>query len=170
MKPWRCQICGETYLGKNASDRCPYCGADGKNLMSSAEYLDYSVIEMSQQSKEDCEKALQLEMINTSFYKKCADNAGNQVFKSIFKRLGKQESEHAELLADMMGIEEGDFPEVDIPDSDSKKFVEAHDHEQKAINFYMKVARRAPEKRVQQVFRALSDIEQSHLNMSNMYK
>ena len=170
MKPFRCQICGETYLGKEASDRCPYCGADGKNLLSPAEYLDYGEIEMSEQSREDCEKALQLEMNNTAFYKKCANNAGNQISKSIFKRLGKHESEHAELLADMMGIEEGDLPEVNIPDSDPDRFVEAHEHEQKAIDFYLEVAQRASEKRVQQVFRALSEIEQNHLNMSNVYK
>ena len=39
MKPFRCQICGETYLGEEPADRCPYCGASGKNLLSPAEYL-----------------------------------------------------------------------------------------------------------------------------------
>lgn len=170
MKPWRCQICGETYLGKEASDRCPYCGAPGKNLVSPAEYIDYGEVEMSEKSREDCLQALKLEMNNTAFYKKSADNAGNQVSKSIFKRLGKHESEHAELIADMLGIEEGELPEVDIPESDKERFVEAHDHEQMAINFYLKVARTAPEARVKEVFQALSDIELEHLQMSNLYK
>lgn len=170
MKPWRCQICGETYLGTEAADRCPYCGAPGKNLISAAEYIDYGVVEMSEDSRENLLHALDLEMNNTAFYKKCADNAENQISKAIFKRLGKQESEHAELIADMLGIEEGDLPKVDIPDNDQQRFVEAHDHEQKAINFYLNVARNAPETRVREVFAALSDIELEHLNMSNIYK
>ncbi|MFW6305887.1 MAG: ferritin family protein [Bacillota bacterium] len=170
MKPWRCQICGETYLGSDAPDRCPYCGALGKNLVSSAEYIDYGVVEMSEQSEEDIKYALQLEMNNAAFYKKCADNAENQISKSIFKRLGKHESEHAELLADMLGIDEGDLPEVDIPESDTERFEEAHDHEQDAINFYLKVSKNAPEPRVREVFAALADIELEHLNMSNIYK
>ena len=170
MKPWKCQICGETYLGSEASDRCPYCGADGENLKSAAHYIDYGEIEISEDSREKCLKALELEMNNTAFYRKAAANAENQINNSIFKRLGKQEDEHAELLADMMGIEEGDLPDVDIPETDAECFEKAHDHEQKAINFYLKVAREAPEDRMKQVFRALSDIEMEHLNLSNIYK
>ena len=170
MKPWRCQICGETYLGKTASDRCPYCGAPGNNLVSAAEYLDYGVVDMSEQSREDCLHALKLEVNNTAFYRKCADEAENQISKALFKRLGKHESEHAELLADMLGMEEEVLPEVSIPGNDPERFMEAHEHEQKAINFYLEVARQAPEERVRQVFRALSDIEMEHLRVSNIYK
>ena len=170
MKPWRCQICGETYLGKEAPDRCPYCGAAGKNKVSPAEYIDFGVVEMSEKSKEDLHYALDLELNNTAFYKKCAENAENQISKVIFKRLGKHEGEHAELIADMLGIEEGDLPEVNIPDNDVARFAVAHDHEQKAINFYLEVARNAPEPRVKEVFAALSDIELEHLNMSNIYR
>jgi len=170
MKPWKCQICGETYLGSTAVDRCPYCGADGENLKSAAQYLDYGEIEMSEESRKNCEHALELEKTNTAFYRKAAANAENQINNSIFKRLGKHESEHAELLADMMGIGEGDLPDVDIPETDTECFEKANDHEQKAINFYLKVARNAPEARIKKVFRALSDIEMEHLNLSNVYK
>ncbi len=72
MKPGRCQICGETYLGKETPDRCPYCGAAGKNLVSPAEYLDYGVIEISEESKKGCLHALELEISNQAFYQKCA--------------------------------------------------------------------------------------------------
>ncbi len=170
MKPWRCQICGETYLGKEASDRCPYCGADGENLKSAAHYLDYGVVEMCEQSRKDCLHALELENDNTAFYQKCTEAAENQVSKVIFKRLGKQEAEHAELLADMLGVEEGELPEVEIPDNDYDRFAEANIHEKRAINFYLEVARKAPEPRVRQVFRALSDIETEHLTTANIYK
>ncbi|MFW5992411.1 MAG: ferritin family protein [Halanaerobiaceae bacterium] len=170
MKPWRCQICGETYLGTEPADRCPYCGVPGKNLVSAAEYIDYGVVEMSEKSRKNCLHAIELEVNNTAFYKKCADNAETQISKAIFKRLGKHEGEHAELFADMLGIEEEDLPEVEIPENDSARFEEAHDHEQKAIKFYLDVARNAPEPRLREVFSAISDIEQEHLNLSNLYK
>ncbi len=145
MKPWRCQICGETYLGAGQPDRCPYCGAAGKNLLSPAEYIDYGKVEMSEQSRKDCLRTLELENNNAAFYQKSAENAENQISKTIFKRLKKHEMEHAELIADMLGSEEGELPEVEIPDKDPAKFAEAHEHEQMAINFYLEVARRAPE-------------------------
>ncbi len=170
IKPWRCEICGETYLGAEASDRCPFCGAEGSNLKSAAHYLDFGVVEMSEQSRKDCLHALDLENDNMVFYRKCAEAAENQVSESIFKRLGKQEAEHAELLEDMLGIETEELPDPEIPDNDYDRFEQANRHEKRAINFYLEVARRAPEPRVQQVFRALADIETEHLNMANIFK
>lgn len=170
MKPWRCQICGETYLGDEAPDRCPYCGAEGDNLGSAPLYLDYGVVDMCEQSRKDCFHALELELDNVAFYEKCAAAADNQISEAIFKRLGKHEGEHAELLEDMLGEEGEDQPEVNIPDNDAERFQEAHDHELRAINFYLEVARRAPEPRMKQVFRALSDIESEHLETSNIYQ
>ena len=171
MKPFRCQICGETYLGSESPGRCPYCGAPGKKLVSAAEYIEYDAIEISEESKEASLKAIELEINNAAFYKKCAAEAENQISKAIFKRLAKHEGEHAELLADMLGIEEKDLPEVDqLPDTDTARFEEAHDHEKKAIDFYLDLAREAPEDRVKEVFSALSDVEQEHLNMANLFK
>ena len=170
MQPYRCQICGETYLGQEGPDRCPYCGAPGEKLVSAAEYMDYGVIEISEESRQACLKAIDLELNNTAFYKKCASKAENQISRAIFKRLAKHEDEHAELLADMLGIEEGDLPEVSIPENDLKRFEEAHQHEKKAIDFYLELARNASEPRVKEVFSALSDVELEHLNLSNIYK
>ncbi|MFW6237676.1 MAG: ferritin family protein [Halanaerobiales bacterium] len=170
MEPWRCQICGETYLGQEAPDSCPYCGSEGKNLVKAAEYVEYGEIEMTEQSRQDCLKALDLENNNTAFYKKCAQEAENQISKAIFKRLAKHEGEHAELIADMMGVEEGELPDVDIPAKDYDRFEEARDHEQMAVNFYLDVANRAPEKRVEQVFRAIADVETEHKMLANIIK
>jgi len=170
IKPWRCEICGETYLGAEACDRCPFCGAEGSNLKSAAHYLDFGVVEMSEQSRKDCLHALELENDNMVFYRKCAEAAENQVSESIFKRLSKQEAEHAEILEDMLGIETEELPDPEIPDNDYERFEEANRHEKRAINFYLEVARRAPELRVQQVFRALADIETEHLTLANIFK
>ncbi len=169
MKPFTCQICGETYLGEQLPDRCPFCGANPVYLVPSAMYVEYGNIELSEQSRKDCQEALKLELDNQSFYKCASENAENQVTRFLFKRLSKQEAEHAELLCDMMGIEEPEPPKVDCAGSDAENFREANRREKRAANFYQEVAERAPEERVQQVFKAIAEIEGEHLKVSNIF-
>lgn len=171
FNPYRCQICGETYLGSEAPDRCPFCGAHGRWMMGAAEWEKTGKVEMCEQSLEDTLKAIDLEVSNAAFYKCATKNAQTQVTEALFKRLRKQEEEHAELLAEMAGVEEKEIPvEECAGNDDAKNLADAHDREQRAIRFYLQVADRAPEKRVRDVFRALADIESEHLKISNVYR
>ncbi|MDP2873632.1 MAG: ferritin family protein [Bacillota bacterium] len=111
-----------------------------------------------------------MELNNTSFYQCARRKAQNEISEAIFARLAKQESEHAELLAEMLGIEMPEAPEVGCDDSDEANFTEAHGRERRAQSFYRQVAGRAPEARMQQVFYALADIETEHLKISNVYR
>lgn len=170
MRPYRCQICGETYLGEIVPDRCPFCGAAGKHLLRAAEWVPYGKVQLSEESYKDCERALQLELDNMAFYRCAAGKSKNQILQAIFKRLSKQELEHAELICEMMGIELPEAPAVSCSDKDHDNMEEAHARENRAIHFYQEVANRAPEQRMQQVFRALMEIESEHLIVSNTYK
>ena len=71
MRPYRCQICGETYLGESVPDRCPFCGVLGNYLLSAPEYIQYGQVEMSETSKEFCRQALEIEANNVAYYR-CA--------------------------------------------------------------------------------------------------
>ncbi|MFO7941371.1 MAG: ferritin family protein [Bacillota bacterium] len=170
MQANRCQICGETYLGAEVPDRCPFCGAHRDHIKRASEWIDYGEIELSEQSKKDCEKALDLETNNKAFYACAASKAKDQITRAFFKRLSKQEGEHAELIAEMMGIEEPDDPDVDCSEDEAENMKEAHGRESRAIRFYQQVAGRAPEPRMQEVFRALTDIESEHLIVSSVYR
>lgn len=170
MKPYRCQICGETYLGEREPDRCPFCGAAGKYLLPAVEYYDFGKIKMSGESFEDCKKAVDLELDNASFYKACALRAETKITQAIFKRLNKQELEHAELICEVMGIEEPDLPEIKCPETDDEKFREAHYREHRAIKLYLDIVARAPEQRLKDIFKALAEVESEHLKMSNIYR
>jgi rubrerythrin len=140
-------------------------------MMGAAEWVRTGKVAMSEQSYQDCQKAIELEVGNAAFYKCAQKNAQTQVTEAIFKRLHKQELEHAELLAEMAGVKEPDLPEVDCAgNDDAQNLAEAHGREQRAIQFYLQVADRATEKRVQEVFRALADIEAEHLKISNIYR
>jgi len=171
MHPFRCQICGESYLGGYPPERCPFCGAHGRWMVGAAEWIRSGKTEMCEQSKQDCLAAMQLEVGNAAFYKCAQNNAQTQITESIFKRLHKQELEHAELLAEMVGVPEAALPaESCAGDNDAQNLTEAHAREQRAIIFYLQAADRAPEKRVQEVFRALAEIEAEHLKISNVYR
>lgn len=170
LNPYRCQVCGETYLGQEIPDRCPFCGASYRHLVSAAEWIDYGKIDMTEQSYKDCKAAINLEIDNAAFYKCASEKAQTQITKSLFKRLSKQELEHAELLSEMIDEEMPPLPEVSCSNEDSKNMMDAHKRESRAIIFYQEAANRAPEPRNQEVFRALSEIESEHLKISSVYR
>ncbi|MDW7673487.1 MAG: ferritin family protein [Bacillota bacterium] len=170
LKAYRCLICGETYLGETASDRCPFCGAAGKHLVAAAEWIPHGKVALSEQSYQDCQKALELELENMAFYQCAAKKTTNQIMQAYFKRLAKQEGEHAEVLCKMMGIDEPAPPSVTCPDNDHDNMEGAHKREDEAVQFYQEVANRASEARVQEVFRALTEIEAEHLIISSIYR
>ncbi len=170
MRAFRCQICGDSYLGEAAPDRCPFCGAHNDYIKRASEWIDYGQVDLSEQSRKDCERALELEMNNKAFYACAAAKTNDQILEAFFKRLSKQEGEHAEVLCEMMGIDEPDDPVVDCQDDDAENMSEAHGREGRAIRLYQQIADRAPECRVREVFRALTDIESEHLVISSIYR
>lgn len=170
MNPYRCEICGEPYLGSSPPERCPFCGSDGKRVLPAAEWVNYGKVKMCKKSYKDCKKALDLELANYAYYKCSADKSDNQVTEAIFKRLMDQELEHAEVFAEAMGIS---LPEKlnygSCSYNDYKNFVQSNKHEAKAIEFYIEAAKRAPETRIQQIFQAIAEVENQHLVLTNMY-
>ncbi|ADG81225.1 rubredoxin-like domain-containing protein [Thermincola potens] len=173
MHPYKCQVCGETYLGETPPDRCPFCGAAGSELKKASLWYNRGKVAMSPQSYDNCKKALDLELNNAAFYKCAAGKAANRISQSIFKRLFKQELEHAKLLAKAMGIEVPALPPGECKGSDGENFVEAHQHEDMAIEFYMQAAADAEkggEPEVAYIFRNLTEIETEHLMLTNLYK
>jgi rubrerythrin len=170
MDPFRCQVCGEVYLGQALPDRCPFCGAAGKELIGAALWVDYGKLDLTSGDQDYVRKAIDLEKSNTAFYKACADKAETRITESIFKRLSKQEAEHAELLETMLGEDVEAPSEAICPDDDSEKFAEAHRREKRAIRFYLEAASKADHPRLRAVMHSLSDIESEHLKLSNIYK
>ncbi len=170
MDPYRCQVCGETYLGAMEPDRCPFCGAAGHNLVPPTEWVDHSGLEVSEESRRQLQQAFQLELGNASFYAACARQAETRISESIFKRLSKHEGEHAELIADVLGSGDLSLSDVECPESDADKFLEAHARELKAIKFYLSVAETAPEWHVTFLMRSLAEIESEHMKISNLYR
>lgn len=169
MHPYRCEICGDTFLGQNPPERCPFCGSAGKNVLPAAEWRNYGKVEMCQQSYEDCQKALNLELANAAYYKCSLSKAQNQITEAIFDRLMEQELEHAEVFARAMGIDLPGEMKRKCHDEDAKNMALSNKHETTAIKFYTEAMNRAPEPRIQQIFRAIAEVENEHLIITNIY-
>ncbi len=170
MKLWRCEICGDPYLGEEKPKNCPFCGAHERHLVSQEDYDDRvgKVHELTETSKKNLEAALQLEISNTEFYACASRKAETDEMKNLFKALKKVESEHADLLCKALGIKKPpineDFDECQAKDIDNLK--ESHMREDRAIHKYAEFLSQATEPRVIEIFSAIIAVESDHLSLS----
>jgi rubrerythrin len=167
MRPLRCRICGETYLGAYTPDRCPFCGATRANLVPASEWVRQEPVEnLSETSKELILRSLALELSNTAFYRAVSKATSDTVTQGVFNRLSKQELEHAELDCKMLGMPLPDLPVEEAKPTDEESYAESAARERRAIALYVQVQQQAPEPRVREVFAAFTEIEANHLELS----
>ena len=170
MRPFRCLICGETYIGREAPDRCPFCGVAGRYLQDAAEYVGYSAVEMCEQTQQFVRKAMEVEASNVAFYTAASRKAKSPVIAALFKRIGKHELEHLDLLARHLGADVPEIKPEDCSDDDVANMSKGHDREDRAVKMYAQFAADSPEPRLREVFRAIAGIEQEHCKMFNTFR
>jgi len=154
-------------MGKEKPSNCPFCGAKDKYLVDAAEWVDenLSIDMLSEISKNNLEKALQLEVNNAPFYRDAMSRTKDVALQGIFKYLSKIEAEHASAVKKILKCELPQ-PEKDkeaATDDDMANLKAAHKREKAAAAFYRKAAQGAAEPRVKKVFTALSEIEADHI-------
>ena len=171
MKPFRCQICSETYLGDFAPDRCPFCGSVGSYLLSLPEYIEYGAVELSAPTREFCRQALELEAGDIAFYHRAEARADHPVIAALFQAVGRQRQRHLETVAKLAGIA-SPSPLEDEEDSEGGGDLQtqAHDRASRASRLYLEIAQQAPEGRAKEVFRALADSALEHYKIFNLYR
>jgi rubrerythrin len=173
MKLFRCQICGDPYLGSEPPSFCPFCGAPQKYMVPAEQYQDRNDIpDLSSQSRQNLETALDLEVKNAAFYLCASQCAPDPVSQAMFKALSKAESEHASLMCKLLKVPK---PAITPDDKACQKvpranFAAAHQRETHAVEFYRQAANQAVETRVKEVFAALSEIESFHIALAEARK
>ncbi len=173
MKLFRCIICGDPYLGSAPPSFCPFCGAPEKYLVPAEDYQDRNdVPNLSERSRANLEKALQLEVGNASFYLCASKCSPDPVSQAMFKALSKAESEHASVLCKILKVAKPEIkPDEKACQRDPKaNFAESHEREKRAVAFYSQAAAEAVEDRVKEVFTALTEIESYHIALSETRK
>ena len=169
LKLWRCQICGDPYLGEEKPVNCPFCGAHERLMVSQADYVNSigAIQDLTNVTRKNLEAALELEIANTQFYACAARKSGSDETKNLFKILSKVESEHASLLCKALGIKKPALEEADLCGGDfQENLSESHRREEGAIKHYGRFLSEAVEPRAQEIFSALVAIESDHLSLS----
>lgn len=164
MKIYVCRICGEVYIGESIPPSCPFCGVANKFLrLVKAWKEENKGIELTDISRENLKKALDLELSNTAFYDCVAKSAESIEVAKMFKGLMKVEKEHAKVFQKLLGLEE--LPQVEerctvdpiVNVTDSRK------REERAVAFYEAAAKATTEPWVKEIFEAIRDVEKDHI-------
>ncbi len=164
---WRCSVCGREF--DSPQDPCPICGA-AKDKFSQADKgeddKDLFDVELSEKDKALAQKALEVEVSNSTFYFCAAKKSDNLSERLLFEALANVEKEHAIIWQKFLRLPE--LPTAndscDISSLDNLK--ESHRREDVAIKFYDEADDEAENEKVKLVFKALVEIETDHLNMS----
>jgi len=165
MKVYRCRICGEVYIGEEKPRSCPFCGAHENYFVLAKEWKLIQSESLSEISKENLRKALELEIDNTNFYKAVSERSKDVYVSSMFKGLSKVEREHASAICKHLKIEKPDS-KVGLDkavDSDRANIEEANRREKRAVKFYTEARNQAPEEEIKEFFKALMEIESDHI-------
>ncbi len=166
VKLWRCEICGDPYIGESAPDNCPFCGAYKKYIKEAKEANVNFDVELDEKDKANAEHALQVEISNAAFYFCAAKKTDDAEGKLLFKALGKVEAEHASVWRKILKLDE--IPKADDPchTGNKENLEESHARETRAIEFYKKAAEGSENPRVKQIFEAFVEVETDHLKLS----
>jgi rubrerythrin len=172
MKAYRCVFCGDVYMGNESPSFCPYCGAPDRYIVPIAEWRAPELPELGVISRANLERAAQLEVNNTQFYR----NAGNSVsidskWQGIFKYLARMENEHAGTIRKALGVAELPPPNEDVSAKAdlAANIVEVLRREEGAGKFYSEALAQAAEARVRQIFAILIEVEAEHLKLGQTY-
>lgn len=173
MKVFRCRICGDPYVGYEKPSNCPFCGAHADFIVDADKWVDENEsVNPGEISRKNLEKALELEMSNSAFYKCAAEHAIDTSCEAMFKALGKIEAEHASVISKLLSIPKPDISRIEIycTKSDISNIEESSVREKSASEFYAKATEEAVEPRVKEVFKELVEIEKDHLELDNIQK
>ncbi|MBL7132002.1 MAG: ferritin [Candidatus Omnitrophica bacterium] len=169
MKVYRCCVCGEVYIGEEKPKSCPFCGAHERYFVLAKEWKLLHSETLSDITKENFKKALDLEINNTNFYKAVSQKSKDVYVSSMFKGLSKVEREHASVICKHLRIEKPDST-VGLDkavDSDQANIEEANRRERSAVKFYGEAMKQAPEKEIKDFFNALMQIESDHIVLTD---
>ena len=163
---FRCEICGDPYIGESAPDNCPFCGAHKQYIKEVKEANVNFDVELNDTDKATAQHALKVEVSNATFYFCAAKKTDDAEGKLLFKALGKVEAEHASIWKKILKLSSVPQGNDTCHTSNSENLKESHERETRAIAFYSKAAAESANARVKVLFEALVEIEKDHLLFS----
>jgi len=166
VKLWRCEICGDPYVGDEAPANCPFCGAKRNYMKEAKDAVVNFNVELNEKDKANAEKALQVEISNAAFYFCAAGKTDDEEGKLLFKALGKVEAEHASVWRKILKLDSIPKGDDACHVSNKENLEDSHARETRAIEFYKQAAQDAENERVRQIFEVFVEVEEDHLQLS----
>lgn len=166
VKLWRCEICGDPYIGDEAPANCPFCGAKKKYMKEAKEANVNFDVELNEKDKANAKHALEVEISNAAFYFCAAKKTDDEEGKLLFKALGKVETEHASVWKKILKLDSIPTGNDPCHVSNKENLEDSHARETKAIDFYKQSAAESINERIKQIFEALVEVETDHLKLS----
>ncbi|MFX0017862.1 MAG: ferritin family protein [Promethearchaeota archaeon] len=124
-------------------------------------------VELNDKDRTNAERALEVEVSNTIFYKCASNKTPNLEGQKLFKILAKVENEHASVWKKILKLDKLELPKYDACASEYKpNLEESHSREERAIKFYTQAASESSNPRVKEIFEAFVEVESDHLNLS----
>lgn len=170
MQIYRCLICGDTFVMQAKPENCPYCGSIDHYIVLTIDYPDdINDIETTTQEYADLLHAAQLEYTNATFYDELGKIDPASTLASLYRHLAKIEHEHLKVFAKLMK-QPADSLDFDRGIVLPKETWDANismstAQEIDARDFYNLAASRSITPRVIQVFKAIAEVEQSHIEV-----
>jgi rubrerythrin len=167
---YRCNICGEAYVGELKPSHCPFCGAHVHWLIDAKEYVEPEAPILTEISRKNLEFTYNLEVNAAQIYHCIRKKTKDEFILGMFKAISKVELEHAELVGKLIDKDPGceiPFKKELCTEDRKKSLAKTKNLETNAINFYKKFLHEATEPRVKNIFQALVEIEQDHLDLVN---
>ena len=167
---FRCKICGEAYVGNNKPTHCPFCGANIKFFVDAKEYQEPVIPELTEISRKNLEFSYDLEINAAKIYHCMRKKSKDEFIIGMMKSLSKVELEHAELIGKLIGKDPSCKIELNkdlCTEERTDSLTKTAELETGAIAHYKKFFEQATEPRVKEIFEALIEVEQDHLDLSN---
>lgn len=171
LRIFRCRICGEVYLGYEAPENCPFCGAHVEFLEAPERYgPDLDTVQVTETERVDLESSIGLETANCRFYLGMAARKDNDTLRATYKRLAKVEAEHCELFCRLAGVDEPAdlMTPGETTGSWATDIEESLARENRASALYAVFAERATNDRLREVWSAISAVESDHITLDEL--
>ena len=165
-KLWRCEICGDPYVGDEPPANCPFCGAKQKFIKKAKEAKVNFKVELNEKDRANVERALQVEVSNAAFYDCASRETDDEEGKLLFKALKKVEAEHASVWKKILKLDRLPEGNDKCHTANKDNLEDSHARETRAIEFYKKAAAESENKRVKEIFEAFVEVETDHLHLS----
>ena len=171
LKMYRCRICGETYLGYEPAENCPFCGAHVEFLQMPEEYsAAINDIQITETERADLDSSIELETANTRFYLGMAERKDNDPLRSTYKRLARIEAEHCSVFCKLAKVAKP--ADLVTPGETTGSWAtdiqESLARENRATALYATFAERATNARLREVWAAVSDVEADHITLDEL--